>query len=191
MPTITFATGNSHKVIEVQAILGGDYKIVSLADMDITEDIPETGSTMAENAIIKARYVYNRTGKATVAEDSGLEVIALNMEPGLYTARYAGPEKDHDRNIDLLLKNLEGKDDRTARFRAVVAYIDNDGQAYTFEGVVNGRIAHERQGADGFGYDPVFIPYGYDNTFAELPATLKTEISHRARAFFGLLRHLG
>lgn len=191
MPQITFATGNPHKVVEVQKILGADYTIVSLADMGITEDIPETGSTMAENAIIKAQYVYDRTGKATVAEDSGLEVIALNMEPGLYTARYAGPEKDHDKNIDLLLKNLEGKSDRTARFRAVVAYIDDSGQAHTYKGIVNGRIAHARMGDGGFGYDPVFIPYGYDKTFAVLPQEVKADISHRARAFFGLLRYLG
>lgn len=191
MPTLTFATGNPHKVLEVQDILGSDYRIVALADMGIHEDIPETGATMHENALIKAQYVYDRTGKATVAEDSGLEVIQLNMEPGQYTARYAGPEKDHDKNIDLLLHNLQGQSDRSARFRAVVAYIDDSGRQFTFEGIVNGSIADQRYGDGGFGYDPVFIPYGYEDTFAVLPASLKTDISHRARAFFGLLRHLG
>lgn len=190
MSTIVFATGNAHKVTEVRDILGSDYAIQSLADIGLDVDIPETGTTMAENALLKARYVYDHQGIAVVAEDSGLEVIALGMEPGLYTARYAGPEKDHDKNIDLLLHNLMRVEDRSARYRAVVAYISSDGSEQTFEGIVNGRIAHQRQGVGGFGYDPIFIPYGYDKTFAELPPSLKADISHRARAFFGLLKVL-
>lgn len=187
---ILFATGNAHKVGEVQQILGPSYTIKSLKDLGYDVDIPEDGKTMAENALIKARYLHQRLGLPVVAEDSGLEAIALGMAPGIYTARYAGPERDNDANIDLLLANLAGKADRSARFRAVVAYIDGDGAEQTFEGIVNGHIAEQRAGAGGFGYDPVFVPYGYDRSFAELPAEVKAGISHRARAFFGLLRWL-
>ena len=190
MTELVFATGNAHKVEEVQAILGEEYSIKSLKEIGIFEDIVEDGSTMEENALIKARYVYRKTGMSVFSEDSGLEVIALNMEPGLYTARYAGPQRNNDDNIDLLLKNMKSIQERQARYRAVIAYIDGKGNEFTFEGIVNGQIALERIGNGGFGYDPIFIPFGHDKSFVQLPASLKNSISHRARAMARFLKHL-
>lgn len=190
MTDLVFATGNAHKVEEVQAILGDHYKVKSLKDIGIEEDIVEDGTTMEENALIKARYVYQKTGKSVFSEDSGLEVMALNMAPGLYTARYAGPQKNNEDNMDLLLKNMESVHERQARYRAVIAYIDTEGREYTFEGLINGRIAQERMGTGGFGYDPIFIPFGYEQSFGQLPGSLKNSISHRARAMARFLKHL-
>jgi XTP/dITP diphosphohydrolase len=149
MTDLVFATGNAHKVEEVQAILGEAYSIKSLNDIKIFEDIVEDGSSMEENALIKARYVYQKTGKPVFSEDSGLEVMALNMAPGLYTARYAGPQRNNSDNMDLLLKNMESVYERQARYRAVIAYIDSEGREYTFEGLVNGKDRSRKNGKWG------------------------------------------
>ncbi len=187
---LIFASGNEHKVVEVGEILKPHgITILSLKDIGYLEDIPETGSTMSENALIKARTIYNNTGKNVFADDSGLEVQALNMEPGLYTARYAGPQKNALDNMTKLLANMDGIADRTARFRAVMALIIN-GEEQTFEGIVNGRIHTEMYGEGGFGYDPVFIPEGYDQTFAELSDDIKNKMSHRFNALDKMIKYL-
>lgn len=191
MQTLIFATGNRHKADEVQNFLGEGFALCCLKEVGITEDIPEEADTLEGNALCKARYVYEKTGKACFADDTGLEVDALGGAPGIHTARYAGEGKSSEANIDLLLKNLEGKEVRTARFRTVIAYIDPDGGAHCFEGVVEGSITTQRsKGVEGFGYDPVFMPEGYDKTFAQIPLDEKNRISHRGRAMKKFLDYL-
>lgn len=182
MRTLVFATGNKHKAEEVQDFLGKSFALYCLKDVGITEDIPETADTLEGNALQKAKYVYDKIGKSCFADDTGLEVNALNGAPGVYTARYAGESCSSEDNINLLLKNLENVQDRTARFRTVIAYIDNNGSIHHFEGIAEGSIIQQRCGNQGFGYDPVFIPKGYDKTFAQLPLSEKNKISHRALA---------
>lgn len=189
MTSIVFATHNPNKVREVQEILPAHFSIQSLADIGCTEDIPETQPTIEGNAVQKARYVYERYGVNCFAEDTGLEVAALDGAPGVYTARYAGPQRDADDNMDLLLQNLAGKADRSARFKTVIALL-LDGETHTFEGIVDGQIAEERSGTGGFGYDPVFLPEGRQESFAEMEKAAKNAISHRARALSGLLAFL-
>lgn len=181
MRKIVFATNNAHKLEEVQAILGSGIKLVTLAECGITEEIPEDQPTIEGNALQKARYVYAKTGLDCFADDTGLEVAALNGEPGVRSARYATNGHDFEANVELLLKNLNGKEDRQARFRTVIALI-LDGEEYTFEGIINGCITEDPAGSGGFGYDPVFTPDGYNITFAEMPAKIKNTISHRALA---------
>ncbi len=168
---------------EVSAILGADFELVTPADCGITEDIPETQPTLEGNALQKARYIHERTGGEfdCFADDTGLEVTALGGAPGVRSARYAGDAHDFDDNNRLLLKNLEGAADRSARFRTVIALI-LDGEEHLFEGTVEGRIIDEYRGTEGFGYDPVFIPEGSGATFAEMPPAVKNALSHRARA---------
>jgi XTP/dITP diphosphohydrolase len=178
---IVFATANRHKLEEVAAILGTGFELVTPADMGITEDIPETSDTLAGNALQKARYLYNRTGVDCFADDTGLEVAALGGAPGVRSARYAGEGHDFAANNRLLLSNLEGMADRSARFRTVIALI-LDGREYLFEGAVEGHIIEEYRGGEGFGYDPVFVPEGSGQTFAEMSADQKNSISHRGRA---------
>jgi len=179
---LIFATGNSHKLEEVNKVIDhSKYDLASLKDIGITEDIPETGDTLEENALIKARYVIAKQNSNVFSEDTGLEVDTLGGDPGVITARYAGPQKDAHDNMDLLLKNLEGKEDRSAQFRAIIALII-DRQEVLFEGIVRGKIAMEKSGVDGFGYDPIFIPEGHEKTFAELPDEVKLSMSHRTRA---------
>ena len=179
---IVFATNNEHKLAEIRAILGDAFEVVSLADIGCHEDIPETGSTLEENALMKAEYIYNKYHLSCFADDTGLEVEALDGAPGVYSARYAGGVgHDSDANMKKLLHELENKDNRKARFRTVIALIIDD-KVKTFEGIVNGEIIKERRGGEGFGYDPVFQPEGYDKTFAELGLDVKNQISHRARA---------
>lgn len=178
---IIFATNNRHKLTEAQEILGSGYQLVTPCDLGITENIPEEQPTLEGNAFQKARYLYDRTGLDCFADDTGLEVAALGGAPGVHSARYATEGHDFEANVRLLLHNLEGISDRRARFRTVVALI-LDGQEYTFEGIVNGTIAESPRGGEGFGYDPVFIPDGYAETFAQMPAGLKNAISHRAIA---------
>lgn len=189
-----FATGNAHKVAEVMAILQlRNVSIRTLSEVGFDESIEETGLTFKENAWIKANAVFEKTGNAVIAEDSGLEVTALNYAPGIYSARYAGAHGDDDANIDLLLRKMEGVKDRRAAFRSVLA-VRWDDHCYTFEGRVEGRIAEQRMGKGGFGYDPIFIPDGYTETFGLLPQEIKSGISHRARAiepFRALLIDLG
>jgi len=176
---LIFASHNTHKVREVEDILGKELvSIKGLDDIGFHDEIEETGGTLVENALIKARAVYIKTGQNVFSDDTGLEVYALDMAPGVHTARYAGETKDADANIQKLLNALMEKQDRKARFRTVVALI-YEGEEYLFEGIVEGRIAGDKAGVKGFGYDPVFIPEGYKQTFAELDAEIKNSISHR------------
>lgn len=182
---IVFATNNAHKLEEIRAILGKDFQVLGLGDIGCKEDIPETADTLEGNAEIKARYVKEHYGYDCFADDTGLEVEALGGAPGVYSARYAGPGHDSAANVALLLKNLEGKSDRAARFRTVIALVEGD-KITLVDGVVEGRIIDELRGDNGFGYDPIFVPEGYDKTFAEMDSKEKNSISHRARATAGL-----
>jgi len=186
---LVFATNNQHKLREVQELLGNHFKVLSLSEIGINVDIPEDFDTLQENALQKAQYIYNRTGHSCFADDTGLEVDALNGEPGVFSARYAGESKSSKDNIKKLLANLEGVKNRKARFRTVIALIF-DKQEYLFEGEVWGTIIETEQGSDGFGYDPVFLPDSYDNTFAQMPLELKNRISHRGIAVSKLITFL-
>ena len=178
---IVFATNNAHKLSEVSALLGNAFELVTLREVGLTEDIPETGATLDENASIKARYVYERTGLSCFADDTGLEVEALGGAPGVHSARYATDGHDFAANNRKLLRELEGKANRKARFRTVISLIV-DGIERQVEGIVEGEITTSESGAEGFGYDPLFMPEGYDRTFAEMSAEEKNAISHRGRA---------
>ena len=178
---IVFATNNQHKLSEIRQILGGRVEVLSLNDIGCNVDIPETGSTLEENALQKAQYIYDHYHIDCFADDTGLEVDALNGAPGVYSARYAGDGHDSEANMTKLLNELGENNNRSARFRTVIALIQQ-GEVYEFEGIVNGEIIRERRGGEGFGYDPIFQPDGYDQTFAELGLDIKNQISHRARA---------
>ena len=186
---ICFATNNSKKIEEVKAALGTQFEIVSLQDIGCQEELPETGNTLDHNAFQKARYVKDHYGVDCFADDTGLEVRALNGEPGVYSGRFAGEPRSDARNIALLLKKMEGKTDRSARFRTVIALI-LEGKEYSFEGIAEGKILTEEIGSGGFGYDPVFQPEGFDKTFAELTLSEKNEISHRGKAVKALVSFL-
>lgn len=186
---IVFATHNAHKVSEVQAVLGSEYQLVTATEAGISEEIPETQPTIEGNALHKARYVYEHTGLNCFADDTGLEVEALNGAPGVYSARYAGEHVSYADNNKLLLKNLAGCQNRKARFRTVIALI-LDGKEHLFEGRVEGTIATEPHGEGGFGYDPLFIPEGSQLTFAEMSPEAKNGISHRGRAVAKLVAFL-
>ncbi len=181
MDKLVFATNNPHKLEEVRAILGSDVEVLSLRDIGCTADIPETADTLEGNALLKARFVASRYGVDCFADDTGLEVTALDGAPGVYSARFAGPGCTPADNVRKLLGLMQDADDRSARFRTVVALI-RGGKEYCFEGMVGGTIARTPAGCGGFGYDPVFVPEGYDRAFAELPPAEKNRISHRARA---------
>lgn len=189
MKRIVFATNNAHKLAEVKAVLGNDYELVTLKEVGITEDIPETGATLDENASQKAHYVYDRTGLDCFADDTGLEVEALDGAPGVRSARYATDGHDFVANNRKLLKELEGKRNRKARFRTVISLIQN-GVERQVEGIVEGSIATQEAGCGGFGYDPLFVPEGKDVTFAEMSAEEKNAISHRGRAVAALVEIL-
>lgn len=186
---IVFATNNAHKLAEVRAVLGEGFELVTLREVGITEDIPETGATLEENASQKARYVYERTGLDCFADDTGLEVEALNGAPGVRSARYATDGHDFAANNRKLLDELQGEDNRRARFRTVISLI-RGGEEQRVEGIVRGSIALSEAGCGGFGYDPLFIPEGYDVTFAEMSANEKNSISHRGRAVAELVKVL-
>lgn len=187
---IVFATNNLHKLDEIRQILGDAFEIVSLEEIGCTVDIPETGDTLEENALIKARYVHDHYGLDCFADDTGLEVDALGGEPGVKSARYAeGEGHDSEANMTKLLGKLGENNNRKARFRTVIALIHH-GEVYEFEGIVEGEISRQRSGCAGFGYDPIFIPDGYDKSFAELGTDIKNTISHRARAVWRLAEHL-
>ena len=179
---LIFASHNENKVFEIANLVGNKYKILSLNDINFKEDIIENGSTLQENALIKARTIFNETGKNCFADDTGLLVKSLNNEPGVYSARYAGEQKNADDNMNLLLLNLNNKTDRQAKFTTVIALIMN-GKEFIFEGELAGSIILEKKGSNGFGYDPIFKPNGYNNTLAQLDITEKNKISHRALAF--------
>lgn len=178
---LVFATHNAHKVDEVRAILPASVELVGPAALGCHDEIPETGDTLRDNALQKVQYIHDRFGVDCFADDTGLEVEALDGAPGVYSARYAGEPADFAKNRAKLLAALAGISNRRAQFRTVVSLILND-KTYFFEGIVTGRIIAEERGVGGFGYDSVFVPDGYDKTFAELPAAVKNSISHRARA---------
>ncbi len=180
--TIIFASNNQHKVKEIKSILGNSFTLLSLSDININEDIPEDEPLLEGNALLKARYINKVTGMDVFADDTGLEIDALNGLPGVHSARFAGDSKDSDANIEKILNMLGDTVDRKARFRTVIALIIN-GEEYLFEGIVTGTIISEKRGTGGFGYDPVFVPDGKKQTFAEMDLDEKNSISHRARAF--------
>ena len=184
---IVFATNNAHKLEEVAAILGDSYEVLSLREIGCEADIPETAETFAGNAMQKARYVKEHYGYDCFADDSGLEVDALDGAPGIYSARYSGGGSEA--NMDKLLHNLTGKSDRGAQFRTVIALLIGE-ETQLFEGIVRGSIIEERRGEAGFGYDPIFVPDGYEQTFAQLGNEVKNRISHRAKAVEQLVRYL-
>lgn len=179
---LVFSTNNQHKLDEVQAILQNHFDVLSLKDINCDVDVEETATTLEGNALIKARYIWDNYQMACFGDDTGLEVEALNNEPGVYSARYAGESKNAKDNVAKLLRNLIGVENRSARFRTVIALIDDAGNEHLFEGVVKGEIIKENRGNSGFGYDPVFVPDGYNQTFAELGDDVKNKISHRALA---------
>jgi XTP/dITP diphosphohydrolase len=179
---LIFASNNKHKIKEISHILDDRIKLLSLRDVSILEDIPEDEPLIEENALFKARYVHKATRMNVFADDTGLEVEALDGLPGVHSARFAGETKDSSANIDKLLSMLSGKSNRRARFRTVIALIYED-REYLFEGIVNGKITEDRSGYEGFGYDPVFLPEGKDVTFAQMSLDDKNSISHRAIAF--------
>ncbi len=194
---IVFATNNRHKLQEIREILGPDFDIVSLSEIGCHADIPETGDTLEENARNKAEYVISHSHLSCFADDTGLEVEALNGAPGVHSARYAdGTDHDSEANMDKLLRELHGQANRQARFRTVISLILSDdnhasgSRQYLFEGEVKGHIDTEKHGTQGFGYDPLFIPEGYDRSFAELGESIKNKISHRARAVSKLAEYL-
>jgi len=179
---LVFASNNKHKVWEISHILDKKFTLLSLAEVNILEDIPENEPIIEENALFKARYVYNATGQNVFADDTGLEIESLGGLPGVHSARFAGESKDSSANIAKVLSMLQGKENRKARFRTVIALIFED-KEYLFEGIVSGTITDEKMGEAGFGYDPVFIPDGKEQTFAQMSLAEKNKISHRAIAF--------
>jgi XTP/dITP diphosphohydrolase len=186
---LVFATNNQHKLLEIQAMLGSDFELMSLTDIGCDEEIPEEQPTLEGNATQKAMYVYEKYGYFCFADDTGLEIEALDGEPGVYSARYAGESKDPQANMDKVLHKLEKINQRKARFRTVISLVMN-GTENQFEGIVEGEITREKKGGSGFGYDPVFMPSGYNKTFAEMSLEDKNTISHRARAVQKLVEYL-
>lgn len=186
---LVFATNNRHKLEEVRAILGNKIEVLSLNDIDCHDDIPETADTLEGNALIKARYIHEKFGVDCFADDTGLEVEALNGEPGVYSARYAGEDCNPEANMYKLLQNLTGENNRNAQFRTVIALIIN-GEEKLFNGIVKGTISREKMGNAGFGYDPIFIPEGFSESFAQMTSEMKNSISHRYRATDELSNYL-
>ncbi len=188
---IVFATNNKNKLREIREILGPDFEIVSLSEIGCHEDIPETGDTLEENALQKAQFVCDKYHIGCFADDTGLEVEALDGQPGVHSARYAeGTDHDSEANMAKLLANLEDKSNRNAKFRTIIVLLQPNAQPIYFEGRVDGQIATEKHGTEGFGYDPIFVPEGYDKSFAELGEEIKNTISHRARAVVKLSEYL-
>lgn len=186
---LVFATNNRHKLDEVRAIVGDRVEVLSLNDIECHDEIPETADTLQGNALIKARYIYEKYGLDCFADDTGLEVEALGGEPGVYSARYAGEECSSEANMQKLLHNLTGKSNRNAQFRTVIALIIN-GEEKLFNGIVKGSITEEKRGDSGFGYDPIFIPEGFSESFAQMSSEQKNSISHRYRATEQLSNYL-
>ena len=186
---LIFASSNAHKVEEIQAMAGDKYHILSLKDIGYTDEIPETGETLKENAILKAETLYKAINKPCFADDSGLEVVALDGAPGVYSARYAGEHGNHAKNIAKLLENLMNIENRAAQFATVIAFHTGN-EIITFEGAIKGHINHTPTGNAGFGYDPVFIPEEHTMTFAEMDSEAKNSISHRKKAFEKMINYL-
>lgn len=186
---LVFATHNVNKLKEVSLLLPKDIRLISLEDLGCHEEIPETGTTLEANAQLKADYITHRYGISCFADDTGLIIDVLNGAPGVHSARFAGEEKDSEKNIEKVLFKLKNITSRTARFKTVIA-LNLNKERILFEGVVEGTITKEKKGAEGFGYDPIFIPIGYDQTFAQLPIEIKNEISHRGKALQKLIAYL-
>lgn len=189
MKKFVFATNNAHKLEEVKALLGDKIELLSMKDIKCSADIPETETTLEGNALLKARYIYEKYHINCFADDTGLEVEALNGAPGVYSARYAGEEHNSEANMKKLLHELEGVENRKAQFRTIFALII-EGKEHLFEGIVKGEIIKQRKGNAGFGYDPIFVPEGYTQTFAEMGSEEKNKISHRAKAVGKLCKFL-
>lgn len=189
MEKLVFATNNAHKLSELRQIIGDRFELLSLGDIGCHDDIPETADTLEGNAMLKARWVKDRYGYDCFADDTGLEVDALGGQPGVYSARFAGPGHDSKANMNKLLSMLDGEENRDARFRTVIALI-KDGETHLFEGIVDGEITESPSGTDGFGYDPVFRPEGWEMTFAEATPDEKNAVSHRGRAVAKLITYL-
>lgn len=183
------ASNNQHKLEEIEAIIGKYYALQSMASIGFVEEIEETGTSFHENAAIKARAIFNRYGVDCLSDDSGLAIDVLNGAPGVYSARFAGEPVNHEKNIDKVLFELEGKSDRNARFVTVLCLIRN-GKEYFFEGEIKGKILEEKRGTNGFGYDPIFVPEGFDKSFAELDPAQKNKISHRSNALAKMQEYL-
>ena len=186
---LIFATNNQHKVNEIQPLVGNDFELITLKDAGIDTDIPEPFDSLEENAAHKSKTIYNLTGLNCFSEDTGLEVPALNGEPGVKSARYSGEDKSFDKNIEKLLNNLDSKKDRSARFKTVISLLI-DGKEIQFEGICEGYIIQNRQGNEGFGYDPVFVPSGAEITFAQMTMEEKNKFSHRRKAVDKLVNYL-
>jgi len=186
---LVFATNNKHKLEEVKKILGNRFEILSLKDINCFEEIPETQNTIKGNASQKAHYIYNKYNIDCFADDTGLKISALNDAPGVYSARYAGENCSYEDNVQKVLKELKNETNRNARFKTVISLIIN-GKEYFFEGKIKGKITNNQRGTSGFGYDPVFLPEGYSETFAELSADEKNKISHRGLATQKLIKFL-
>lgn len=189
MRKIVFATGNANKVKEIKSQLEGEIELLNLKDINCAEELPENQDTLEGNAEEKALYVYNTYGVDCFSEDTGLEVEALNGEPGVYSARYAGESKDAHDNMNLLLEKMEGIENRKARFKTIIAIVEG-GKVTQFEGIVNGEILTKKSGVEGFGYDPIFKPNEFDVSFAEVTVEQKNQVSHRGRAVRKLLGYL-
>jgi XTP/dITP diphosphohydrolase len=187
---IIFATQNQNKVFEIQNQVGKEHAIESLLDLNYLDELEETQETLEGNALQKARFVYQKFGKPCFSDDTGLEVELINGEPGVYSARYGGPEKSFEKNMDLVLSKLEGIDNRKAQFRTAIAFIDERGKEHLFEGICKGEILKEKIGDGGFGYDPIFRPDGFQETFAQLSLEIKNKISHRGLAVSKLVEFL-
>jgi XTP/dITP diphosphohydrolase len=189
MKKLVFATNNAHKLRELNEILSDEFELLSLNDIGCSDDIPETGETLEANAAQKSFYIWDKYGINCFADDTGLEIEALNNEPGVYSARYAGESKSAEANVEKVLLKLKGIDNRKARFRCVISLII-DGKEFQFEGIVNGVIIKEKRGTTGFGYDPIFVPDGFQHSFAEMAPEEKNSISHRGNAVEKLVKFL-
>lgn len=189
MLKLVFATNNKNKIKEIKHLIGNSIELLNLKDIGCLEDIPETADTIEGNAIQKAQYIYKKYGFNCFADDTGLEIEALNGEPGVYSARYAGNQKNPEDNMNKVLEKLQNIDNRSAQFKTVIAVII-DGKLTYFEGIVKGEITKEKSGLEGFGYDPIFKPNGYDHTYSEMSLMVKNSMSHRAIATNKLIDYL-
>ena len=186
---LIIASQNQNKLVEFKKILGDKINLFSLSDIGLNQEIPENEKTIKKNAMFKAKFVNTQTGKNVFADDTGLEIDSLNGEPGVYSARYSGVERNSDKNIELVLTKLKNKSNRNSRFKTIISLII-DGQSVNFEGVVEGKITEEKRGRNGFGYDPIFQPNGYASTFGEMSLNEKNKISHRSIAINKMVQYL-
>ena len=186
---LIIASSNQNKLLEFKKILGDKITLYNLSDYNINKEIPEDEDTIKKNAMFKAKFIYNQTGKNVFADDTGLEIDSLNGEPGVYSARYSGKEKNSEKNIQLVLNNLKNKINRNARFKTIISLI-HKGKCFNFEGIVNGKITLKRRGINGFGYDSIFQPNGYSMTFGEMENGEKNRISHRSIAINKMINYL-